>query len=220
MKTPLRELRSSVSSQQPYKPYLKTLALISCLTALAAASFAQGTITFVNNTLMLISVNGSPLPAGAPATFWFTVLTGPANSSDIMTFVPTGAYATNQSTAGRIYGGAGITINNWPAGANRAFAVAGWSSNLGTTFDPRWLTGNFGGATSGFFCISPIVSYAAAGGVTPEGVVFPPLNIFGGTSGLQSGFGFVYPFPEPTTTGLAVLGAAVVALFRRRNNLR
>lgn len=195
---------------------MKTLTLILFLASIATGAFAQGTISFVNNNAMLISADGAPLPAGTPGSFWLTVLTASPNTTDWSVFIPTGVYATNQSSAGRIFGGFGITVPNWPAGVNRAFYVAIWTADLGTTFNPRWLTGDFGLAgPSSIFGVSPIVPSAAAGGVTPEGAVLPPLNIFGGTYGLQSGFN-IARIPEPTTIGVAVLGATVMSLLRRR----
>ena len=106
---------------------MKKLAAILCVTALTIGAFAQGTITFVNNSTWLVSAGGTALPAGAPATFWFTILAGPASTVDLAAFQQTGIYGTNQASAGRVFGGAGVTANNWPAGADRAFVVAGWS---------------------------------------------------------------------------------------------
>ena len=195
---------------------MKKLAAILALAAFTTGAFAQGTITFVNNNTWLVSAGGSPLPSGAPATFWFTVLSGAPNATDLATFTPTGAYGTNQTSAGRVFGGSGLVVQNWAAGVNRSFVIAGWSANLGTTWNPAWLTGDFGGASTGFFGTSPIVASAAAGGALPDGSSLPPLNMWGGTSGLQSGFNLA-PIPEPTTLALAGLGAAALLIFRRRN---
>ena len=121
---------------------MKKLACSLALAVLTIGSPAlgQGTITFLNNNASLIScwnMNGLlPLPGGLAGSFYFTVLVAPPNSTDREFFVPTGAYATNQSSAGRVFGGFGIQVNNWPAGVDRAFSVAGWSANLGTTLNP------------------------------------------------------------------------------------
>ena len=192
---------------------MKKLAAILVFAAWTSFAFAQGFISFVNNNTWLVSAGGVPLPGGQPATFWFTILTGEPNTTDVFTFLPTGAYATNQNSAGRVFGGTGIPVQNWPAGVDRAFVVAGWSVNLGTTWNPGWLTGDFGSAATGFFGLSPIAPSAPANSEHPVGGV--PVNVWGGTYGLTSGFN-LEPIPEPTMLALAALGTAALLIFRHR----
>ena len=208
-----RERGRSMNPIQSYNSRTKKLATILFCAAATLGGFAQGTILFVNNNTWLVSAGGTPLPAGRPATFWFTILTGEPNTTNVLSFLPTDAYATNQNGAGRVFGGT-VTVQNWPAYVDRAFVVAGWSANLGTTWNPAWLTGDFGSAATGFFGLSPIVPSAAADPQEPKPGGFPAV-VWGGVYGLTSGFN-LDPIPEPTTLALASLGAAALLMFRQK----
>jgi len=196
---------------------MKKLAAILCLSALTTGAFAQGLVNFFNNgtTLASFGPNGAgAATTGAAGSYYFGLLTSATGAAGSFQFA--NVYATNQAVAGRFFGGASVTVAGWAAGATMSYEIAGWSQSLGTTFNPNWLTGNFG-AASGFFGLSGVGS-GQAGGSTATGTL-PNFNLFGGT-GLTSGFNMAptggVVTPEPTSMALAGLGAAALLIFRRR----
>lgn len=197
---------------------MKKLAAILCLSALTTGAFAQGLVNFFNNTTTLVSSSesGSPQAINGTAGQWyFGLLTAAAGTTDPTKFTFAGAYATNQAVAGRFFGGAGVKVAGWAAGASMAYEIAGWSSSLGPTFNSAWLTMTANQFSSvGVFGLSGIGT-GAAGGATGTGTL-PNYNLFGGT-GLTSGFNLSpVGVPEPTSMALAGLGAAALLIFRRR----
>jgi hypothetical protein len=192
---------------------MKKLAAMLCLGAMTTGAFAQGTVTFNNNPATLMSVGlpgaGVATAANSPGSYYYGLLTSLTGAAGSFTFA--GVYGTNNAAAGRFTGGTAALANIAP-GTSFSFEVAGWSASLGATFDPNWLTGNFGTA-SGSFGLSGIGTAVAGGGTPPA----PPGIIFGAT-GLTSGFNMTPTgvVPEPTSMALAGLGAAALLIFRRR----
>ncbi len=188
------------------------------------AVFAQGVVSFLNNSTTLVSVNGSVIPSGQGGAYWFTLLSAPSGTLDYFSssWSQTGLYATNQNAAGRITGGTYLVANNWGIGETKAFYVVGWSADNGTTFNPAWvlpgnvetLYGSFAGTPRGYFGVSEIGPAGEAGG--GPGGFDRSLLVFGGVQGLQRGFN-LFPVPEPTSFGFAVLGAAALLSLRRRD---
>jgi len=190
---------------------MKKLAAILCLSAMATGAFAQGIVTFNNNpnTLISATINGSTATiSGAAGSYYFGLLAGPN-----LTF--TQLYATNSgAAAGRFIGG-NVAVPGWAPGTAEQYEVVGWSSSLGHTFNPAWLTT----APAGLFGKSAIANGPIAGGVDANGISFPTPQLFGG-NGIPSGFGLTGPsgpiVPEPSSMALAGLGAAALLIFRRR----
>ena len=194
---------------------MKKLAAILCVSALTTGAFAQGLINFFNNANTLVSsgpASGGTAISGAAGSYYFGLLTSPVGAG---TFTFAGVMGTNQTVAGRFFGGASVPVTGWAAGTAKDFEVAGWSASLGTTFDPLWLQNNFGGK-NGFFGLSG-TGTGQAGGSTATGTL-PNLNIFGGATGIQNGFNLnpAGVLPEPSSMALAGLGAAALLIFRRR----
>jgi hypothetical protein len=194
---------------------MKKLAVVLCLSALTTGAFAQGFVNFFNTAGTLVSSgpagNTATLAAGNPGAYYFGLLTSASGNAGSFTFA--GVYATNQTFAGRFTGGGGVTVAGWGPGVTMSYEVAGWSANLGATFNSSWLT-TPPTTPNGFFGISGIGS-GQAGGSTAAGS-FPNLNLFGGT-GLTSGFNLSpTSVPEPASMALAGLGAAALLIFRRR----
>ena len=189
---------------------MKKLAAILCLSALTTGAFAQGLVTFANGPTTLISATiggvSASTAAGAPGSYYYALLT---NGTATGTFSFAGLMQTNSASAGRIGPTYTTTVNGWAPGQALFYEVAGWSASLGTTWNPAWLTGNFGGKL-GNFGVSVAVSGTAGGGSPPA----PAWNLFGGT-GLQ-GFNLPSIVPEPSSMALAGLGAAALLIFRRR----
>ena len=156
---------------------MKKLRIILCLVALTTSAFGQGQIVFRNGPSTLISFG----PAGniqvmlpqPTATYYFALLSAPVGATDRTQFVFSGLYATNMATAGRLEGGSflGVAANStWPAATTRSYFVAGWSHELGTTWNQAWLSGDFGAASSGFFGWSPIAQGRSGGPDPPSGL--------------------------------------------------
>jgi len=188
---------------------MKKLAAILCLSALTTGAFAQGLVNFVNGPQSLISANiGGNVASisGAAGSYYFGLVTSTNGAPGTFTF--TGVYGTNSGVAaGRFSGGNGVTVNGWGAGVTLSYAVVGWSSSLGATFNNAWLTK---APTGGLFGESAIATGSAGGG--PQAL--PPLQPFGGT-GIPTGFTLT-SVPEPSSMALAGLGAAALLIFRRR----
>jgi len=132
---------------------MKKLAVTLCLTALASAAFAQGTVNPANGTGTTFRTNGLALSQGSGATaataggFYYEVLTAPSTVTSAGTSLQglvdgtwsdTGLKMTNSLLAagGRENGpsGAGGIVANWAAGTSQSFIVVGWSANLGSTW--------------------------------------------------------------------------------------
>ena len=193
---------------------MKKVVAILFLCVLTTGVFAQGLVNFGNGPTTQISyghINAGfvALPANSPGLFYFALLTSPTANGP---FSFSGVYGTNSASAGRIAPYT-TSVPGWAPGATMFYEVAGWSANLGTTFDSTWLVGDFLNR-SGFFGVSNAASGVAGGGLP---VPAPAWNLFGGT-GLT---GFDLPaqgqvlVPEPSGFALAGLGA-VLFLFRRR----
>ncbi len=193
---------------------MKKLAVMLGVCAVAAGAFAQGTVQFFPTPSTLSSTYDSTTgdlaaTSGAAGSWYYGLLTS-ANPTGPFTF--TGTYATNLVQAGYFGTPAARTVTGWAPGATMSFEVAMWSSSLGPTFKPSWLTDNFGGAF-GTFGVSQVATGAAGGLGTPATL---PLPLFGST-GISTGIvGGTPIIPEPSSMALAGLGAAALLIFRRR----
>jgi hypothetical protein len=174
----------------------------------------------MNSPATLFSVkNADGSDVGLHGTYYFSLLTAPPDVVDFSQFTFAGVYATNQSVAGRFFGGTFLEVPNWPVGTDKSFLVVGWSASLGPTWNPLWLHNIF--SSSGFFGLSPIGEGVAGGIIDTNHPPLPPLNLFGGATGIQSGFS-LYPVdvPEPSTIAVAASGIALMVYVRSRQARR
>jgi hypothetical protein len=146
--------------------------------------FSQGLVNFFNNATTLISASDTVMQ-GTAGAYYFGLLIAPAGTRDFTLFTFSGAYGTNQATAGRFSGARPTVISNWPAGTTMAFMVAGWSADAGHDWNPGWLSGYFGGFPGSQIGFSEIAE-GAAGGFDGTGNI-PSLNVFS-VSTINSGF--------------------------------
>jgi len=206
----------------------KTIAII-CGTLVAGSTFAQGFVSFANNSGTQIRTNGATqgvaasLAQGGAYNYGLFIQsydgTAAPNTPWSAGWVFTGLVATNTS-AGRLTLGT-VQVPGWAAGATNQFVIAGWSRNLGSEWSliaPQAQSGLW--LENGFFGVSA-VSYGAASAAPPT----PAFPLFGTTgptgSGIpiQSGFDLMaVGIPEPTTFALAGLGAAAMLILRRRKS--
>jgi len=132
---------------------MKKLAATLCLSALAVAAFAQGTVNPANTAGTQFRTNSTAFGGTTGNTavtlggFYYEVLTAPSSVTTVdsslqgLLLAPwsdTGLLATNTSFAsgGRMSGRAGSSgqVNNWAGGAGQSFIVVGWSANEGTSW--------------------------------------------------------------------------------------
>ncbi len=192
-----------------------------CLAILVTGVQGQGLVRFANSDSTLISVFGpypyppvGPLPANAPGTYLFALLTAPAGDFSLDDFHFTGNYATNTAAAGRISGGPvlGITVDTWAPGQTRNFMVVGWPSFYGSDFQNV-----FGGMpVSSYLSYCSSIGTGAAGGTLGDGSSVPTLNIFGDPPSI-GGF-VIYRIPEPAFGAVLALSVAAVLILRRAGN--
>jgi hypothetical protein len=220
---------------------MKKLLTIAALAGATSLSFGQGYVSFFNSSSTRFSTNSAAGQAFVTATakpigsYYFALFAAPSTQNTISTSVdPTlngwtyVGIATNTAQGGRLDGNnfdtTGGSFNamqtpGFAGGSTADFAIAGWSSSIGTTWAQAqawWANGTHAGSASvgGSFGIAPTVGndvvVAAAGG--------PYNNPFGTTAGTINGFGLNYypAIPEPTGFALAGLGAAAMLIFRRR----
>jgi len=132
---------------------MKKLAATLCLTALATAAFAQGTVNTLNgantnfrtNSLATGGTSGNTANAAtAPLGYLFEVLTAPSTITSVDSSLQallsgpwsdTGLQLTNNAgIAGRVNAGSGVSVGSWQAGVSQSFIVVGWSASEGTTW--------------------------------------------------------------------------------------
>jgi len=86
------------------------------------------------------TTNGGTSVVCSPAgSFYFGLFIAPAGTTDPSLFSFSGCYETNLAN-GRISGGNGVSVPNWPAGTTRSFLVRGWSADLGHDWNPLCFT--------------------------------------------------------------------------------
>jgi|SRR5208337_310786 len=225
---------------------MKKLLIIASLAGAASLSFGQGYVGVDNTATTKISSGGKPIqPTSlyyleiliAPTTV--TTLNpdnplsgGWLDSTIVMTNVLPGRFVGSNDNYDPLGGGAQVpsSVMSYPAYPQvpgmANFAVIGWSANLGPTLadaldawnnglwnsgDPGYDPGAAGSPSSGYMGISSValdVPAAPFGG--PYNGIWG-LASYGGIPGMN-----LLPIPEPATFALGGLGAAALALSRRR----
>jgi uncharacterized repeat protein (TIGR03803 family) len=178
----------------------RILGLCVALISAPVTCCSQGLVNFFNSTATLISVmslNGPvALPGSSAGQYYFALLTAPEGTTDRSLFAFSGLYATNLPVDGRISGGSMRPVPGWAAATRRSYFVCGWSADMGTTFDPAWLSGRV--PPTGYFGWS-MIGTGIAGGVDIYGQYWPSMYIFGGSGRITSGFtlsGWFPPLPQ------------------------
>jgi hypothetical protein len=190
---------------------MKKLAATLCLTALATAAFAQGTVnsgntagtTFRTNSLAIGGTSGNAAN-GAPSAGGFiyqllvapsTVTTVDASLQGLLSapWSSGGITMTNSTLAsgGRINGPSGTVgqTQNWPAGSFQSFIVVGWSSNEGASWAE--VAAKLGGASlsGGAWSGGNLVNGGFLGastiqvGAAGDAVGAAPFSLFGAAGG-------------------------------------
>jgi len=222
---------------------MKKLTVILSIVAAASVSYGQGFVNFANGSATGVSTNaaldingastgksGTGLTTGstaAPQGYYYALLmqsysgSGATVATTIQTLLTTGwtftgAQATNALGAGRLGGGATAATSSADIVGNaNQFIIAGWSSNLGSSWaavSSQLQSGNWSVPLNqtGYFGISAVGTGTGQANTSPEA-------LFSGSGITTATTLFVVPTPEPTTMALAGLGSAALLMFRRRN---
>jgi len=221
---------------------MKKLAFTLCLSALASAAFAQGTVNFLNSPSTLIRTNSSGLSTGSTGAtstaangYFYALYTAPstvtsASLSDLSGWTFAGLYGANTAatTGGRFTGGAAAATasGTWGPGVTNSFMIVGWSAGFagqteasvrsrmnGATFsNGQWSGGGLSGADNGQFVGISGVGFGAAGG-GPNGI--PAFSLFGApnSQGTPLSSGFdLFVVNVPEPSTIALAGLGAAAL--------
>ena len=186
---------------------------------LTVSALAQGTVQFNNTATTQLTTNSfaPPPPGQLPNQTGLTTGAGqytiglyiaPQGTTDPNAFTLMGPTTLNQSGLGNGRFNGNPLPNNFVISNNTgqtiAFQVRAWSTFAGATFEQASL--------------NPIAyrGVSTLGEVTPATGLTPTPALFGTGPGQVGGFVLVVPTPEPSTTLLAVIGAAVGLSILRR----
>jgi len=197
---------------------MKTTAILLSILWGATCSFGQGTVTFANSSLTLISANGTPMPVSGTEQFIFAIFLGPSKTVTSTgqsasfydpAFQVVGAYNTNSATtAGRINFRGDLDVGSaggWSAGSTVDYIIRGWSTNAGAIWAEALANWNNG---------TPLVSMTIGSSTVADNMVLsggtsPSIIVFGGGPFQVLGFNMI-SIPEPSTFALAILSGAVL----------
>jgi hypothetical protein len=180
------------------KKILITLALV----ATTAASFAQGKVTFGNDSFHLVTdAAGTSMAAGSYGALTLEFWAGATAGSMTLQTSLVGNAMGDASLPGRL-ATIGLTLVGTPASVPGFMQINIFDTASGSFANAsiRGTTGVFN-ATPGSFAPNPIYSHLASGA----------------NSTWADGNFVVTAVPEPTSIVLAGLGAASLLMFRRRN---
>lgn len=199
----------------------KRLAL-AVLLGIASMSFGQGYVSFANTSTTRVSNDGLLQAAAPVGSYYYELIVAPQGTLSVPNNLSgwTGvALGTNTAIAGRMFGNnvdssAAVQVAGYAPGTTAAFAVVGWSANLGSTYADvlAWWNGGYGSYVPSYPALFGISAVAPAVGLAPFGD--PYNNVWGGIQGMN--LYSVAVAPEPGTLALAALGAATLLRFRRR----
>lgn len=167
----------------------KLIVIIACL-ATSAATWAQGTVNFTNETIdfsaPILGLDGQPLPAGAQymASLWIGSDAGSLSS----------VASTQINIGGGIFDGGAVTVASFAPGASVVAQVRSWDSTTGAD----WATAAIRGESNN-------INITLGGAGNPPSL---PTDLVG----LES-FQLV---PEPSTFALGILGIGAMLVARAR----
>jgi hypothetical protein len=213
---------------------MKTLQPIATLLCACTICSGQGSIDFGNGAgpASWIATNSGPGGASTGyiaahstgSAYYFGLFVAPTSFTQVSGLDPTasgftffGAIATNNAL-GRFYGNPTtdyLVVPGYPTLSSANFVIAGWSANVGTTWNEvqTWLHTGAPALGSVWYGISEVAMSVGLGGGQ-----IPSTGLFGGNPWQIRGFTlntYVTTIPEPSLAGLATLGAAGLLLSKR-----
>jgi len=203
---------------------MKKLILTTIMSVAALGAFAQGTVTFLNDTVTLgtsqdrfIRFGSSGSPAGGLAfgtniqVQLYYGASGSAESALIPLSAGPARLRVSTSSAIGTWTGGSRTFQSAAPGAGLTLQIRVWDINFGATYDAAAANPNNGGliGKSGLF------AYTVPQATDPASA-FVMANWTSQTIGGVTGGVVIDVVPEPATFALAGLGAAALLIFRRR----
>lgn len=175
----------------------KTLLTILAVGALAASSFAQGTINVAYSTGgNTVRIDG--VAANSAANARVELLWAPQGTTELSAFTPLGGLINVGTPIAGYFSGGTRTIQGIAPGAIVAVYVRGFTLASGASYD----VASVRGATPIFLFDTANPTAVPAEPASNLNAVFPGLNLTA--------------IPEPSSMAIAGLGAASLLIFRRR----
>ena len=201
---------------------MKKVLLTLALTAVCAASFAQGKITMGNNANHLIYFGGAVKAAdSALAITAITQAVTPSGATFLIdlyggtsagTMVLQTTAPINVLAGGGGFGNINFISPNMPGGINGTFQVK--------VREVGFATAELAFANGGYSGFGQIFTFTPSSSIAFNSIVTGGSTTWAnGTQVLPTGLGAiaVTVAPEPTSMALAGIGAAAMVIFRRRN---
>lgn len=190
---------------------MKKTILTLALVAVAAASFAQGKVGFVNDSTRLFAMDGVGITNTSAGSFSALLYAGSAAGTlNLQSAVP--LVGTDLLAPGRMRSKS-VDLAGLPSGAVTQFQIILCNTSA---VIPNSIVGGID--KLGFSAVSDGLAFFGTSGLfqfTPGGSVTYPV-LYGAGSTWAQGQVVVTAVPEPGSMALAGLGAASLLIFRRR----
>jgi hypothetical protein len=203
---------------------MKKLILTTLMSVASLGAFAQGTVTFLNDTVTLGTSQDrfirfgatSPNPGGLASGTNIQVqlyygVSGAAEGALIPLSAGPARLRVSTSSAVGTWQGGSRTFQTAGPGASLTLQIRVWDINFGSTYEEAALNVN----NTGLIGKSGLFGYIVPQPTDPASA-FVMANWQSQTVGGVTGGVVINQVPEPATFALAGLGAAAVLIFRRR----
>ena len=188
---------------------MKKLFLTLTLLAMAAVSYGQGTIQFLNGALTRHQPETGATRVNAPVDIPLVYGIFVGATADSLSLIPNLPLATPSLTTPGVMAGVGAlyAITGFDTGSRPFAQVRAWDVSFGNNWQAAMTQGRFYGQTD----VRQIDALGLPGG--PATVIWQ-----GATGTIATRFNpiIIHPVPEPSTIALGVLGLGSLLLFRRR----
>ena len=222
----LNNINKSVTTTVQFRQkhtYMKKVILTMALTAMCVGAFAQGKVTFVNDSLHTYMFGSAVLAADAGLAGQLTPITplpsGVSLRADLYAGTSSGSlflYSTttlSTSTPGR-QNTLNVTLND-PDGVGAAVGLPGGTPAFFQVQirDSNFATAALSQAGNSYYGFSSIFNVTPSSSIAFNSIVNPTFSTWAqGNPAIT-----VQIAPEPTSMALAGIGAAAMVIFRRRN---
>jgi len=187
---------------------MKKLLIAAAITGLATGAFAQGTVSFNNNSALQPAIDVGNDATFAPANGFTVALYWLSNTTGTVLPMTPITSTVEFTGVGTLTGGFSfakdVVVAGQAAGGIGEFEVAGWMGTTFTSYAQAAAANDAVGFGTGFL--------NSTGG---DGTPANPGKQLTGWDG-QPDIVLTAPVPEPTTLALGGIGAAALLLFRRR----
>jgi MYXO-CTERM domain-containing protein len=197
---------------------MKKILLTTVATLAAVSMYAQGTVTFANNSAAAISnsITGVRVLGGTTfrvALYYLADSANPPTTADFtergLNLLPDGVFLGTSANPSGLFNLGTRSAPTSPAGGAGWFQVRAWEAAYGLTYEAA-INAPATGGRQALVGTSNIIKVNLGNPTTTPPGTAGSLT----ASGLQ-GF-YVVPVPEPTTIGLGLLGLGALLALRRR----